>query len=64
MTKAQRLMKDQGDSFIAVDHLMLALYEEKATADTLGGCGLQLKSVEQTIKQVRGTRQVKSKNSD
>jgi len=65
LQKAQKLQKDQGDSHLAVDHLLLALVQaNKEIASTLEAVGISKKQVEATLKQIRGGRRVDSKTAE
>eukprot|EP00898_Chlorokybus_atmophyticus_P006352 jgi/Chlat1/6718/Chrsp50S06425 len=61
---AQKLQKKQGDSHTAVDHILLALYEDKTVARVLESVGLTKAKVEEAIKSVRGKRKVESKGAE
>lgn len=61
---AEKLMKDQKDSFISVDHIILALAEESATFKPMQDAGVTKKALENAVSQVRGNRRVDSKNAE
>jgi ATP-dependent Clp protease ATP-binding subunit ClpB len=58
LNKAQDLQKTQGDSHLAVDHLILSLLNDNQIVTVCGEAGLTKPAVEQAIKQLRGTRKV------
>ncbi|CAO1617792.1 unnamed protein product [Sympodiomycopsis kandeliae] len=65
MAKAESLMSDQRDSFVAQDHLLLALLEDSSIDALLKAAGLANPSLLKTaITQARGNRRVDSKNAE
>lgn len=66
LKKAQELQLAQGDSHVAVDHLIMALWGDEKTATPVSGPegGLTKAAVEQAIKQLRGTRKVTGGNAE
>lgn len=65
LNTAQDLQKKQGDSFMAVDHLLSAVVKEDSdVSEILSGCGLERSKLEETIKEVRGSRKVDSKSAE
>jgi len=64
LNKAADLQKKQGDSYIAVDHLLLASLEEKEIADAFASVGLTKSEIEKQIKNVRGNRKVDQKSAE
>lgn len=64
LRNAQQLQKKQGDSHLAVDHILLALAEEKDIMSALGDAGLSKAQLVDTIKQVRGSRKVEGKGAE
>jgi ATP-dependent Clp protease ATP-binding subunit ClpB len=53
---ASKLAKAQNDSFTAVDHLLIALYEDTETSAALSEAGLTKSKMEKVVKQMRGNR--------
>ncbi|KAJ1927678.1 hypothetical protein IWQ60_002734 [Tieghemiomyces parasiticus] len=62
--KAQSIMTQQKDSFISVDHLILALTDVNEVMDALSKAGISKKALEEATAQVRGNRRVDSKHGD
>ena len=62
--RAKRLQKSQGDSFLAVDHLLLACMEEKDLAQAFKQNRFAKDKVVQAIKEVRGTQKVTGESGD
>lgn len=58
------LQKKNGDSHLAVDHILIALYDDKTVADALKDAGLQKAVVQNTIKSVRKDKPINSKNAE
>lgn len=61
---AQQIQKKQGDSHLAVDHVLLALAEEKDIISILGDSGLSKAQLQDTVKQLRGNRKVEGKSAE
>jgi ATP-dependent Clp protease ATP-binding subunit ClpB len=64
LRNAQQTQKKQGDSHLAVDHLLLALAEEKDIMSILGDAGLSKAQLSDTVKQLRGGRKVEGKSAE
>lgn len=64
LRKAQQLQKSQKDSHTAVDHMLLALYEDSDVSTALSAVGLTRHKMEDAIKQVRGTRKITGPNAE
>ena len=62
--RGKGLQKKQGDSFLAVDHLLLACMEEKDLAHAFKENRLSKEKVIQAIKEVRGTQKVTGESGD
>lgn len=60
LRKAQQLQKAQKDSHAAVDHILMALYEDADTGAVLAAAGLTRRKLEDAVKQVRGSRKITS----
>lgn len=64
LEKATDIMKKQGDTHLAVDHLLLALTQDNDVSKILKDGGLTTAKIEQAVKEVRGTRKVDSKHAE
>ncbi|KAG2201636.1 hypothetical protein INT46_005732 [Mucor plumbeus] len=64
LRNAEKHMKDQKDSFISIDHVILALADEDATFKPMKEAGVTKKALESAVSQVRGNRRVDSKNAE
>ncbi|RKF76492.1 Heat shock protein hsp98 [Golovinomyces cichoracearum] len=65
LRKSHELQKTQKDSFIAVDHLIVALIEDPMVQQALKeGNIISNKVIEEAIHQIRGTKRVDSKTAD
>lgn len=58
LRSAQDMQKKNGDSHLAVDHLLLALYNDKDVSNAFSENGLPKDKLEATLKTVRGNRKV------
>ncbi|KAI8829051.1 P-loop containing nucleoside triphosphate hydrolase protein [Chytriomyces cf. hyalinus JEL632] len=61
---ADDVRKKQKDSHLALDHLLLALLEDREAMTCLQDAGVNKKAVEQAIQSVRGSHRVDSKSAD
>ncbi|KAI9022197.1 putative HSP100 protein [Phycomyces nitens] len=61
---AEKHMKDQKDSYISIDHLILALADETTTFQPMKDAGVTKKALESAVQQVRGNKRVDSKNAE
>ncbi|KAI9785396.1 MAG: Heat shock protein hsp98 [Candelina submexicana] len=65
LRSANDLQKTQKDSFIAVDHLILALAQDSSIQRALADANVpNTKLIENAIQQIRGTKRVDSKTAD
>lgn len=64
LRKAQELMKAQGDSYTAVDHLFLALCQSPELAPLLKDANVNYKMIEEAVKVVRAGRKVDSEGAE
>jgi ATP-dependent Clp protease ATP-binding subunit ClpB len=65
LNAAQDLQKKNGDGFMAVDHLLLALAaNDPDVNDAFQAAGLRRSDLEQAIKEIRGNKKVESKNAE
>lgn len=58
--RAMSAAKANADSLVALDHLLVAIYDDKPTKDTLEGAGLSKKLVVKATEEIRGGRKVTS----
>ncbi|KAI8371286.1 P-loop containing nucleoside triphosphate hydrolase protein [Choanephora cucurbitarum] len=61
---AEKNMKDQKDSFISVDHIILSFTEDDAIFKPIKDAGISKKALQSAIAQIRGNRRVDSKNAE
>lgn len=62
---ATELQKTQKDSFVAIDHLILALIQDQKVQDCLRESNIpNTKLIDSAIQQIRGTKRVDSKTAD
>ncbi|EXJ95072.1 hsp98-like protein [Capronia coronata CBS 617.96] len=62
---AAELQKTQKDSFVAIDHLIVALVQDTKIQDCLREANIpNTKLIENAIQQIRGTKRVDSKTAD
>ncbi|CAO3592356.1 unnamed protein product [Absidia cylindrospora] len=61
---AKTHMKNQKDSYISVDHVILALADDSTTFQPMKDAGVTKKALENAVAQVRGNRKVESKNAE
>ena len=64
LKQAKKLSKQQKDSHTAVDHILVALYEDSDTASSLVSVGLSKKRMEEVIKQIRQNKNVTSAKAE
>ena len=64
LQSAQKLQKSQKDSHTAVDHLLVALYDDPDVSTALSSIGLTKRKMEDAVKAMRGTRKVTSANAE
>ncbi|KAG0279259.1 hypothetical protein BGZ96_002014 [Linnemannia gamsii] len=64
LRKAQEHQKKQKDSFISVDHVILALMDDAPTWKVFTDNGISKTAFENAISQIRGNRKVESKNAE
>ncbi|KII94395.1 hypothetical protein PLICRDRAFT_675583 [Plicaturopsis crispa FD-325 SS-3] len=62
--EAQSLQKTMHDSYIAQDHLLLALIQDNTIAPVLKEASLTEAALKTAITQIRGNRRVESKNAE
>ncbi|KAI8341769.1 putative HSP100 protein [Chlamydoabsidia padenii] len=64
LQQAKTHMKNQKDSYISVDHLILALADDPTSFQPMKDVGVTKKALENAVAQVRGNRRVESKNAE
>lgn len=64
LREAHNLQKTMHDSYIAQDHLLLALLKDSSIAPILKEAGLTEATLKTAIEQVRGNRRVESKTAE
>lgn len=64
LRSAQEYQRKQGDSHLAIDHLLLFLHDDKDVSQAFTEAGLTKKALEQAIKEVRGGRKIESRSAE
>ena len=64
LKQSNKIAKDNKDSHAAVDHLLLALYEDADVASALSSVSLTKRRMEELIANVRGGRKVTGQNAE
>jgi len=64
LKSAIEIQKKQGDSHLAVDHLILAISKDKDIEGALKEAGIKPDSIEKNIKEIRGNRKVEGKGAE
>jgi ATP-dependent Clp protease ATP-binding subunit ClpB len=65
LTKATQFKRDYGDSFISVEHLLLAMAEsDQTTKSILAGVGASVDKLTTAVKEIRGSNKVSSRNPE
>jgi ATP-dependent Clp protease ATP-binding subunit ClpB len=64
LKQAKKLSKQQKDSHTAIDHLLIALYEDSETTSAFVSVGLSKKRMEEVIKQIRQNKNVTSAKAE
>ena len=64
LSKAEAVMRKQNDSHVAIDHLLVALIEDRQVADALKEAGLTKDVIETAVKSLRAGHKVDSRSSD
>lgn len=62
--RAMALAKSNADSLVALDHLLVAIYDDRSTKDVLESAGLTKKVVEKTVQSIRGKRKITSTSAE
>lgn len=61
---AQAIQKDLGDDFLAGDHVLVAVCDDRAVSKALGVASLGVDVIRSTVKALRGSSKVDSKNAE
>ena len=61
---ANKIAKDKNDSYVAQDHLILALVQDASIASILKEAGVTPEAIVKTADQVRGGKQVNSRSAE
>ncbi|KAG8678625.1 hypothetical protein FRC09_019685, partial [Ceratobasidium sp. 395] len=64
LREAQTIQKDMHDSYIAQDHIILALIKDSTIATVLKEAALTPAAIKTAVQQTRGNRRVDSKNAE
>jgi ATP-dependent Clp protease ATP-binding subunit ClpB len=64
LKQAKKLSKQQKDSHTAIDHLLIALYEDSETTSAFVSVGLSKRRMEEVVKQIRQNKHVTSANAE
>ncbi|KAL5535515.1 hypothetical protein ACEPAF_3609 [Sanghuangporus sanghuang] len=64
LREAQSIQKNMHDSYIAQDHLLLALIKDSSIQTVLKECSLNENTVKTAIQQIRGDRRVDSRQAE
>ncbi|KAL0581617.1 hypothetical protein V5O48_000433 [Marasmius crinis-equi] len=64
LRESQSIQKNMHDSYIAQDHILLALLKDASIAPVLKEAGLTEGTLKTAIEQIRGNRRVESKNAE
>ncbi|CAE7939185.1 CLPB1, partial [Symbiodinium sp. KB8] len=61
---ADQLRKSKKDSLIALDHMLIALYDDHKVSSTLSSAGLTKKKLTKAVENLRGNKPVTSKSAE
>lgn len=64
LNKAAEIQKKQGDGFIALDVLLLALFEDSTVGKVFQSAGLTKQKAEESMAAIRGTRKVENRHAE
>jgi len=64
LQNAQKLQKKNDEAHLAVDHLLLALAQEKDILQALAGCGLSKDHYQDVIKKIKGSTRANTKTAE
>lgn len=62
--RAMSSAKSNGDSLMALDHLIVSIYDDNVTKETLESCGLTKKLASKATEEIRGGRKVTSTSAE
>ncbi|EGD82525.1 heat shock protein [Salpingoeca rosetta] len=64
LQNAQKKQKKNDEAHLAIDHLLLALVQEKDILQALAGCGLAKDRFEEIVKKIKGTTRANTKTAE
>eukprot|EP00049_Salpingoeca_infusionum_P014767 m.279739 g.279739 ORF g.279739 m.279739 type:complete len:885 (+) comp15747_c0_seq2:518-3172(+) len=64
LQQAQKTQKKNNESHLAIDHLLMALVEEKDVMRVLADCGLNKQMYQDAIKSIKGTSKANTKSAE
>ncbi|GAA6011075.1 hypothetical protein JCM11491_005928 [Sporobolomyces phaffii] len=64
LREAEKIMKEKNDSFVAQDHLILALVQDNSIATIIKEAGMTADQVKAAAQQLRGGKQVTSRGAE
>ncbi|GAA5896934.1 ATP-dependent Clp protease ATP-binding subunit [Sporobolomyces salmoneus] len=64
LREAEKIMKEKNDSFVAQDHLILALIQDNSIATIIKEAGITPEQIKMAAQQLRGGKQVNSKGAE
>jgi len=64
LNRAIKLAKSNNDELVTLDHLLIALYDNKVVREILEDCGLSKKVVNKTVEEIRGGRRVTTASAE
>ena len=64
LQRATKLSKANGDSLVALDHLLLALFDDRETSSALQEGGFRKKEVETAVMELRGGKKVTTASAE
>eukprot|EP01147_Barroeca_monosierra_P009528 gene9528-1762_t len=64
LQNAQKKQKKNDEAHLAVDHLLIALVEEKEILQALASCGLAKDHYEEIVKKIKGTTRANTKSAE
>ena len=64
LREAIELQKTMHDSYVAQDHLILALIKDSTITPVLKEAGLTEAAIKTTVQQIRGNRRIDSRNAE
>ncbi|GAA5947073.1 hypothetical protein JCM3765_002140 [Sporobolomyces pararoseus] len=64
LREAEKIMKDKNDSFVAQDHLILALIQDNSIASIIKEAGMTPEQIKNAAQQIRGGKGVHSRGAE